>query len=194
MADRYAGDAADRYAIDSRLLKRLDELDTVSSEVLKRLIAINLDICAKYPREKGDRTPKPNTGLTLEQRMSVTLADTDHSVVKLKSGHFRCRKCHGYFTKQLAAIAFSQPCRGEDAIFDGRFGRAEIHDTHWPCVTRGLPWCFKCGAFSFRKVNALGKPCKPPKGAKCTIRNHLREGILPYSLADWPDQNWKDQT
>ena len=59
VADRYAGDAADRYAIDSRLLERLDELDTVSSEVLKRLIAINLDICAKHPG--GKRRPHSKT-------------------------------------------------------------------------------------------------------------------------------------
>jgi len=125
--------------------------------------------------------------------MNATLADNDHSIVKLKSGHYRCLKCHGYYTKQLAATAFSEPCRGDMAIFEGRFGRAEIHDTHWLCVTRGLAWCNICGGFSTKKVAALGRPCKKPKGAKRTILNHLREGILPYSLEDWPDQKWKSQ-
>ena len=154
-----------------------------------------MDICAKFPREKGDRTPTPKdpTGLSLDARMNATLADNDHSIVKLKSGHYRCLKCHGYYTKQLAAAAFSEPCQGDMAMFEGRFGRAEIHDSHWLCVTRDLAWCNICGGFSTKKVAALSRPCKKPKGAKRAILNHLREGILPYSLEDWPDQKWKCQ-
>jgi len=59
VADKYAGDAAERYALDSRLLERLDELDTIASDVLRRLVAINLDICAKYPG--GKRRPRSKT-------------------------------------------------------------------------------------------------------------------------------------
>jgi len=195
IADKYAGDAAERYAIKHKLFAKLDLIDSQAPDILKRLIAINLDICAKSPRDKGDRTPKPKdpTGLSLDARLNATLADNDHSIVKFKSGHYRCLKCHGYHTKQLAATAFSEPCRGDMAIFERRFGRAEINDSHWLCVTRGLAWCNICGGFSTKKVAALGRPCKKPKGAKRTILNHLREGILPYSLEDWPDQKWKSQ-
>ena len=99
--------------------------------------------------------------------MILTLSDTDHSIVKLKSGHFRCRKCQGFYSTQLAAIAFSQRCRGEEAIFDGRF--AKIHDSHWLCVTRGLALRARCGAFSSWRVAALGQPRIPPNGARKTI-------------------------
>ena len=54
-------DAAERYAIKPKLLAELDLIDSQASDILKRLIAINLDICEQFPREKGDRTPKPKT-------------------------------------------------------------------------------------------------------------------------------------
>ena len=52
IADKYAGDAAERYTIKSKLLEELDLIDSQAAEVLKKLIAINLDIC-QNSRGKG---------------------------------------------------------------------------------------------------------------------------------------------
>jgi len=55
IADKYAGGAAERYAIKSKLLEELDLIDSQPADILKRLIAINLNICEKIP--EGERRP-----------------------------------------------------------------------------------------------------------------------------------------
>ena len=68
-------------------------------------------------------------------------------------------------------------------------GPPGVHPSHSLRFTKGVWWCFACGAWSVRAVVNLGVSC-PRMPLRSPIKANLarlKRGELPYRLKEWPD-------
>ena len=56
-------------------------------------------------------------------------------------------------------------------------------------VHRGLPLCFRCGAFAKTRLVNIKKQCpdRPTEGGKRVLKR-ISKNKLPYGLKSWPDE------
>ena len=70
----------------------------------------------------------------------------------------------------------------------GSFSR-RLHPSHIFGHTRGILWCWRCGAYAITAPQTLSEPC--PRGCDTYGRrclNRIRRGLTPRSDLVWPDR------
>ena len=94
----------------------------------------------------------------------------------------KCTKCFRSGPKSQAHFWLRLPCNRHLP-----FGLHPSH-TRFFGVHRGLPLCFRCGAFAKTRLVNLKKQC-PDRPTECGKRvlKRISKNKLPYGLKAWPD-------
>ena len=192
MADKYAGETAQKYELPNPVTCGPIYYFNLIKKIQKRLatILINLPDRTIDKEEKLEKTPKPTVQhLLLNTQHTVCTDGTRVSCsVCLSSYKVSDSACKDWLSSQCVSIRSSHG--GHTKIDDTasiHIGNKTIHVSHNLFKYRGLIYCLKCGALGTMQVRYLARPCQPPTATGAKNIEYLLAGKKPASISSWPD-------
>jgi hypothetical protein len=184
LADEHAEAGARRAQLPAASVAEVLRLDKEATEVQAHLSAVALEVARRAPQLYGPSTKSQRTAEAGERarqrRDSQREAErlTEHRLCPLSG---RCLNCLLSPTRDLPRLEFLRtPCLKRPGA---------IHGSHDLRETRGLWWCAVCGGTGVRHFKKLSQQCQPPTATGKRARQRLMDGLRPYHVRRWPDED-----
>jgi hypothetical protein len=192
MADKYAGEAAQKYELPNPVTCGPIYYYKLIKKIQKRLatIIMNLPDRTIDRKEKLEKIPK--------ETISHLLLSTQHTICT-DGTRVSCSVCLNNYKVSDGAcrdwlrspcVAIKSPHFGHTKIDDTasiHIGNNTIHVSHNLFKYRGLIYCLKCGALGTTQVRYLARPCQPPTVTGARNLQCLLAGKKPASISAWPE-------
>ena len=181
-ADQEAAKGAALAGLPTRTIQEFEQLDRFAWLVQSRLVCITMHILENHSeKHKPRRIPKKRAREPSFEEHREAMGSTQH-VLREYPKFVKCTKCYRSGPKSQAHHWLRLPCNRHLP-----FGLHPSH-TRFFGVHRGLPLCFRCGAFAKTRLVNLKKQCpdRPTESGKCVLKR-ISKNKLPYGLKAWPD-------
>ncbi len=183
LADELAEAGARRAQLPAANVEEVLRLDREVAEVQAHLCAVALEVAKQAPQLYGPNTRSTRlaeAGERARQRREALLEAERFTTHRLCPLSGRCLTCLLGPTRDLPKLGFlrSKCPRRPGAI----------HGSHELRETRGLWWCAVCGGTGVRHFKKLGQECQPPTATGKRALQRLMDGLRPYHVKAWPDE------
>jgi len=195
LADRYAGIAAEKHAIDINIASSVIWYTHFIRKVQRRLVAIlfSLPKRSKQIKYKDKKPPQ----LKIIDIIETQLSRHDAYIHETRVW---CKVCKSSFSlsNPKAKDWLMAPCYGVTLGSDQPIalpfhelhtGNRHVHHSHDLHMYRGLAYCTRCGARGGSKYIKLSEYCMPPGTYGKQNLRYISKGDLPQGLSKWPEED-----
>ena len=141
--------AAQHHALNPQVKAEVTKADELQRRVLRHLVGVQVAIeqlCppTKWPRQQADQ----------RRRIEDAVADSQHVFQQELDGweplpkYLQCLACGERRQRTRAYVWLSKPCPKAPPVVEAAQDQTKPHKTHTLKVTRGVLWCYKCGAWT----------------------------------------------
>ena len=192
MADKYAGEAAQKYELPRSVTSEPIYYTSLIKKIQKRLATIIMNLPGRTidKQNANNKVPKETLSQLLLNTQHTVCAD-GHRVscsVCLNSYSATDRACKDWLRSPCIAIRSPHCKHTRIHEYAGiHIGNNTIHVSHNLYKYRGLLYCLKCGALGTKQVRLLAKPCQPPTETGTRNIQYLLAGKKPAGILAWPE-------